>query len=66
MGGLAGLLTVYVLTLLVEAAADIQVVLDAGNIIFGIMISITIGVISGIVPAWFAASMDPVEAIRSN
>jgi len=50
----------------VSAAADIQVVLDIKNVIIGIGTSVTIGVISGIVPAYAASRMDPVEAIRSN
>jgi putative ABC transport system permease protein len=66
MGGVAGLAMVYGCTLLVKALADIKVVLDVNNIIIGIGTSVTIGVVSGIVPAWFAAKLDPVEAIRSN
>jgi putative ABC transport system permease protein len=66
MGGLIGLLMVYGLTFAVKSLADIQVVLDVGNIIFGISISVSIGIISGIIPAYFASRLDPVEAIRSN
>jgi putative ABC transport system permease protein len=66
MGGIIGLAMVYGVTILVKAAADIQVILDSKNIIIGIGTSITIGVISGIIPAYFAARLDPVEAIRSN
>ena len=66
MGGIIGLILVLGGTAILKAAADIQVVLDAGNIIFGISLSISIGIISGIIPAWFAAKLDPVEAIRTN
>ena len=66
MGGIIGLAMVYGATALVKAAIDIEVVLDIRNIIIGIGTSVTIGVISGIIPAYFAARLDPVEAIRSN
>ncbi len=66
MGGIIGLGMVFGGTALLKAAADIQVVLDMSNIIFGISLSISIGIISGILPAYFAARLDPVEAIRSN
>ncbi|RWY57020.1 ABC transporter permease [Mucilaginibacter gilvus] len=66
MGGLIGLGVVYLCTLAVKAAADLEIVLDMSNIILGISISVGIGVVSGIVPAYFASRLDPVEAIRTN
>lgn len=66
MGGVAGLAMVYCVTLLVKATADIQVVLDIKNIMTGLSFATIIGIISGIIPAYFASRMDPVEAIRSN
>jgi putative ABC transport system permease protein len=66
LGGLIGLLLVYFLTFGVKAVFDVQVILDLKNIILGIGTSVAIGVISGIIPAYFASRLDPVEAIRTN
>lgn len=66
MGGIIGLGLVFATTALVKAIWDIQVVLDFKNIVIGIGTSVTIGIISGIIPAYSAARLDPVEAIRSN
>jgi len=66
LGGIIGLGMVYLGTIAVKAAIDIQVVLGMGNIIIGIGTSVAIGIISGIVPAYSASRLDPVEAIRSN
>jgi putative ABC transport system permease protein len=66
MGGLIGLMMVFLITLFIKAAFDIQVILNAANIITGMSMSVSIGIISGIVPAYTASRMNPVEAIRSN
>jgi putative ABC transport system permease protein len=66
MGGIIGLGLVYLGTLGIKAAIGMKIVLDMKNIIVGIGTSVAIGIISGIVPAYFASRLDPVEAIRSN
>jgi putative ABC transport system permease protein len=65
MGGIIGLAMVYGGTVLVKAASGLNVVLDTSNMIWGIGISISIGIVSGIIPAYSASKLDPVEAIRS-
>jgi putative ABC transport system permease protein len=66
IGGLIGLFVVFVISYGASQALDFDLTLSMGNIIKGIMISATIGVISGFVPAYNASQLDPVEAIRSN
>jgi putative ABC transport system permease protein len=65
IGGLSGLLLVFLLTML-PIFGSMEVVLSYQNIVLGLTVSSIIGIISGIVPAAVAARMDPVAAIRSN
>lgn len=63
IGGLAGLLLVYLTTFI--PLGSFQIVMSLKNIILGVTIAAIVGTVSGIVPAIMAARMDPVLAIRS-
>ncbi len=66
IGGLFGLLIVYLLTLLVGLVSEFHLTMTAGNIILGVGVSATIGLLSGIIPAWSASKLNPVEAMRTG
>ncbi|MBC7950064.1 MAG: ABC transporter permease [Chitinophagaceae bacterium] len=66
VGGLIGLTLVFILTMILSGALDFPVYISITNVIWTFFICIAVGVIAGIVPAYKAARMDPVEAIRSK
>lgn len=66
IGGIVGLLIVYSGTKIVYFWFDISFTIGFGNIMTGIITSAIIGFLSGFIPAWTAARLNPVDAIRSN
>ncbi|MDD4149322.1 MAG: ABC transporter permease [Bacteroidales bacterium] len=64
VGGIIGLVLVWMLTLLVSGMTPLTFVLSFQNIASGAIISVVIGVVSGFAPARKAASLDPVTAIN--
>ena len=64
IGGLAGLLLVYLITFI--PLGNLVVTLTIKNIVLGLGVSSAIGLVSGIVPAAMAARLDPVIAIRAS
>jgi len=65
-GGIIGLLIVFLGASAITLSSDFSVYLTMNNIILGVGISSSIGLISGIFPAWQGARMDPVVAINST
>ncbi|MCF8424643.1 MAG: FtsX-like permease family protein, partial [Bacteroidia bacterium] len=66
IGGIIGLLIIYLLTFAAGGVIDMEITLTRSNIILGLTISVLIGIISGFIPAYGASQLDPVEAIRTN
>lgn len=66
IGGIVGLLLVWVISVILTKALDFEFVLGIGNILLGTGLAAIIGLISGILPAITASKLDPVEAIRTG
>ncbi|PUZ26293.1 hypothetical protein DCC81_18905 [Chitinophaga parva] len=65
IGGSMGILMIWIITLIVNATTSFELIMTAGNIIFGISVSVVTGVLSGFIPAYVASRLDPVVAIRT-
>ncbi len=63
-GGLMGVVLGLAIPLAVEYWADMVTIVTPGAPLLAFGISAGIGVVFGIYPAWRAAGMDPVEALR--
>ncbi len=66
IGDIIGLFLAWVLVVVGTSQIDFDVALSFKNILQGILISVSVGIISGLVPAYVAARLNPVDAIRSE
>lgn len=64
IGGAFGIFLVWLMSHI--DFGSLKLTLTMGNVVIGLMTATIIGIISGIVPAWIAAKLDPVIAIRSK
>jgi putative ABC transport system permease protein len=65
IGGIVGLILIFIGTQIVSYATDFTIILTAGNIVTGLMISSVIGFMAGLMPARTASRLNPVEAMNA-
>ena len=63
IGGMIGLLMIFIGTLIVNYIFELSIHLTAANIVLALFISGIIGVIAGYAPAYSASKMNPVDAM---
>jgi putative ABC transport system permease protein len=63
-GGLAGILTGAILSVIIERAAGIHTIVSPMSVFVAFGVSVAVGLLFGIVPAWRAARQDPVVCLR--
>jgi putative ABC transport system permease protein len=63
MGGLLGILMIFIGTLIINYLYDLNMYLTLANILLAVFISGLIGIVAGYAPAYSAAKMNPVDAI---
>jgi putative ABC transport system permease protein len=63
-GGLAGILTGAAISVAIERLAGIQTLVSGMSVVVAFGVSVAVGLLFGIVPAWRAARQDPVVCLR--
>lgn len=66
LGGLGGLLLGYTGGFLIGAAITITAKMTVGMVVFSVGTSSVIGIVFGVYPAYKAAKLDPIEALRDE
>lgn len=65
MGGIIGLLLAWSLGFIISTYA-IPTVIPIWAAVIAIAVSAAVGILSGLFPAWKAAALDPIEALRAD
>jgi putative ABC transport system permease protein len=66
LGGAIGVLVAYSIAKLVAVAFSIPTALPLVWVTIALVVSSSVGLISGVYPAWKAARLDPIEALRAD
>lgn len=65
-GVLIGIFVAAVLNIIIRIFTNLQPVITPGPVIIASLISITVGVVFGVIPALKAARKDPIDSLRAN
>jgi putative ABC transport system permease protein len=66
VGGVIGILIVWLLAIFVSNHYDFQLTMSLRNIIRGVLVSGVVGVVAGLIPSLQAARMNPVDAMNQQ
>ena len=66
LGGSIGIAIAYALAKLVAILTPVPTVLPFFAVTAALVVSASVGLISGVYPAWRAAGLDPIEALRAE
>jgi putative ABC transport system permease protein len=66
IGGAIGVLTGFILAYGISALIGFPLLINVWSVVLGVGMSSLVGIISGLWPAWRAAKLDPIEALRAE
>ena len=66
IGGAIGVLTGFGLAYLIAALIGFPLLMSVASAVLGVGVSSVVGIVSGLWPAWRAARLDPIEALRAE